>query len=35
MQAGFAAHGQEMSDDLKNFSEFEPVGLLGNVVATS
>jgi hypothetical protein len=29
MRHRFAAHGAKMSADLKNFSDFEPVGLLG------
>jgi hypothetical protein len=29
MREGFAAHGPEMSADLKNSSDGEPVGLLG------
>jgi hypothetical protein len=35
MREGFAAHGAEMSEDLKNFSDVEPVGLLGDVVGSS
>jgi uncharacterized protein (TIGR02118 family) len=35
MREGFAAHGDEMDADLPNFSDTEPVGLLGNVVSRS
>ncbi|KAI5206869.1 hypothetical protein E4T38_03600 [Aureobasidium subglaciale] len=34
MMKGFAEHGQEMRDDLDNFSDVEPVGLLGQMVKT-
>ncbi|THX11025.1 hypothetical protein D6D13_05059 [Aureobasidium pullulans] len=32
MMKGFGEHGQEMKDDLVNFRDVEPVGLLGNLV---
>lgn len=35
MREGFAAHGAEMDADLHNFSDSEPVGILGNIYVTA